>query len=380
MELTAMNSKRTLSATAMIVIAAMVGSGSARAQHIDVLTEQINGQLVTGTGNFDTDTWTLGPRVFHRDFGTSFAINNPGFNSIGAGSIDLPSGSQSLPGSTPLSWDFLPMTIGGVSSNLFYWNGQDTDGVPGLTASDIQFGALPLPSYTLTLFDVNNGAHAADGTNTVVPGGVIDTTASDGFIHRHLFWFLQDNDGNSATKPTDGLYLAAIRMKMPGLSSSLPVLLIFGTPNSSVPAEDDVAFPWAVQQTSLPGDYNGDGIVDAADYTVWRGTFGATAASGLAADGSGNGMVDQADYDVWKMHFGQTAQITFNTAAGAGSLTAASAARVAEPPSLWLVLTSCTIALGCVTYRRTIGRISVSRDSQAVTTRIDLSAVLFCRD
>jgi hypothetical protein len=327
-----MNRKQTLLVTAMIVCAAFVGPGISRAQHLDVLNEQINGQLVTGTGNFDTDTWTLGPRVFHRDFGTSFAINNPGFNSIGAGSPDLPSGSQSLPASRPLSWDFLPMTIGGVSSNLFYWSGQDTDGVPGLTANDIKFGAAPLPSYSLTLFDISNVAHAADGTNTVVPGGVIDTTASDGFIHRHLFWFLQDNDGNSGTTPADGLYLVAIRMKMPGLRNSLPVLLIFGTPNSSVDAEDNVAFPWAEQQTSLPGDYNGDGAVNAADYTVWRDTLGQSAASGLLADGSGNGIVDQADYDVWKMHFGDTAQITFAAVVGAGSI-AGGPVGVAEPAS-----------------------------------------------
>ena len=225
----------------MIVIAAMVGPGIARAQHIDVLNEQINGQLVTGTGNFDTDTWTLGPRVFHRDFGTSFAINNPGFNSIGAGSPDLPSGSQALPAKHA--------TVVGLSADddrrrvkqpvLLEWT-KIRDGVPGLTASDIKFGAPPLPSYTLTLYDISDVGHAADGTNTIVPGGVIDTTASDGFIHRHLYWFLQDNDGNGGTTPADGLYLVAIRMKMPGLSSSLPVFLIFGTPNSSVPAEDDV--------------------------------------------------------------------------------------------------------------------------------------------
>ena len=260
------------------------------------------------------------------------------------------------------------MTIGGVSSNLFYWNGQDSDGVPGSTASDIQFGALPLPSYTLTLFDINNGAHSADGTNTIVPGGVIDTTASDGFIHRHLFWFLQDNDGNSATKPADGLYLVAIRMKMPGLRSSLPVFMIFGTPNSSVDAEDNVAFPWVEQQTSLPGDYNGDGVVNAADYTVWRDTLGQSASSGLWADGSGNGIVDQADYDFWKQHFGQSAQITFNLTAGAASASAVNAVGVPEPSSCWLCLIGCAIALGIATCRRTIGRISVSYYFQGLIT------------
>jgi hypothetical protein len=364
-----MNGKSATLATAIVAASLCVGSGIARAQHLDLLNEQINGQLVTGDGNFDADTWILGGRVFHRDLasGTNgLQGNNPGFNAIGAGSSDMPVGTQPLPPSTPLSWDFLPMTIGGMSSNLFYWNGQDSDGVPGLTQNDIQFGALPLLSYTLTLFDINNGAHAADGTNTVVPGGVIDTTASDGFIHRHLFWFIQDNDGNSATKPADGLYLISIRMKMSGLRSSLPVLMIFGTPNSSVAAEDDVAFPWAEQQTSLPGDYNGDGVVNAADYTIWRDTLGASAVSGLAADGSGNHLVDQPDYDLWKMHFGEKAQITFNSVAGAGSL---SGVGVPEPPSIVLILIG-GFAIAAI-YRGRLSvlvRFSLPSDLQGVTT------------
>ena len=51
----------------------------------------------------------------------------------------MPAGAQALPGNALLSWDFLPMTItngnNSLSQNLFYWNGQDTDGVPGLTPS-----------------------------------------------------------------------------------------------------------------------------------------------------------------------------------------------------------------------------------------------------
>jgi hypothetical protein len=56
----------------------------------------------------------------------------------------------------------------------------------------------------------------------------------------------------------------------------------------------------------IPGDYNDDGSVDAADYTVWRNTFGAIG-SGLAADGNGNGSIDGGDYSVWKTNFGASA-------------------------------------------------------------------------
>ncbi|MEM9913334.1 MAG: dockerin type I repeat-containing protein [Planctomycetota bacterium] len=58
---------------------------------------------------------------------------------------------------------------------------------------------------------------------------------------------------------------------------------------------------------ALPGDYNGDGQVDAADYTVWADHFGSM--TNLAADGNGDGVVDAADYTVWADHFGTTAGI-----------------------------------------------------------------------
>ena len=50
------------------------------------------------------------------------------------------------------------------------------------------------------------------------------------------------------------------------------------------------------------GDYNFDGTVDAADYTVWRNTLGSTTL--VEADGNGNGVVDAADFTVWQSNFG----------------------------------------------------------------------------
>ncbi len=54
----------------------------------------------------------------------------------------------------------------------------------------------------------------------------------------------------------------------------------------------------------LVGDYNADGVVDAADYTVWRDNRGST--TSLAADGDNNGVVDDNDYALWQSRFGAT--------------------------------------------------------------------------
>ena len=57
------------------------------------------------------------------------------------------------------------------------------------------------------------------------------------------------------------------------------------------------------KQTGTAGDFNGDGEIDAADYTVWRNSAGQSGI-GLPADGSGNGTVGPEDYELWKANFG----------------------------------------------------------------------------
>jgi hypothetical protein len=57
------------------------------------------------------------------------------------------------------------------------------------------------------------------------------------------------------------------------------------------------------QPDALLGDYNVDGVVDTADYLVWRKAKGST--TDLHADGNGDGIVDDADYSVWRVNFGE---------------------------------------------------------------------------
>jgi hypothetical protein len=55
-------------------------------------------------------------------------------------------------------------------------------------------------------------------------------------------------------------------------------------------------------------DLNGDGIVDAADYTVWRDSLGAVGLAPFAqGDANGDGSVTVEDYAIWRSSFGQTA-------------------------------------------------------------------------
>lgn len=90
---------------------------------------------------------------------------------------------------------------------------------------------------------------------------------------------------------------------------------------------------WEINLPQLvPGDYNRNGIVDAADYIVWRMTRGST--TDLRANGDNSGAsanrIDQADYTYWRTQFG-------NAGAG-GAVEWIGTATVPEPASLWLLL------------------------------------------
>jgi hypothetical protein len=92
-----------------------------------------------------------------------------------------------------------------------------------------------------------------------------------------------------------------------------------------------VLAPIAALAIDLAGDYNGDGAVDGADYTVYRDMLGRFVPAFSSADGNGNGRVDQGDYAVWKANFGNAL-----SAPSAGSSTASTAAAAAGADRLAL--------------------------------------------
>ncbi|MEN1679627.1 MAG: hypothetical protein AAGJ46_08535 [Planctomycetota bacterium] len=79
----------------------------------------------------------------------------------------------------------------------------------------------------------------------------------------------------------------------------------------TLPQLDD-GLRWMVTQDStmviasvgLAADFNGDGVVDAADFTVWRDSFGST--TDLSADADGDGVIGVGDHAIWRDSFGLT--------------------------------------------------------------------------
>jgi hypothetical protein len=91
---------------------------------------------------------------------------------------------------------------------------------------------------------------------------------------------------------------------------------------------------YRVVAAGVPGDYNENGTVDAADYVVWRNVTG-TAATLPNRNPGQAGNIGPADYDFWRANFGMGAGL------GSGSLSASSA--VPEPASAILLAVSCLL-------------------------------------
>jgi hypothetical protein len=77
------------------------------------------------------------------------------------------------------------------------------------------------------------------------------------------------------------------------------------------------------RDSTIPGDFNTDGTVDAADYVVWRNGLGTT--------------YTQTDYDAWRANFGRTPA---GAAAVANATGAESSGNVPEPASTAMVFVS----------------------------------------
>jgi hypothetical protein len=279
----------------------------------DVMLQTMNGKIVTGLVDDLTGMGTLGTRVYSGQFLTNFLASNPGFFGLRTGDASIPPGAAGFRSNHDINFDLLPMTIGSVWSNLYFWDGSDANGGT-FDVSDVQF-VIPA-GISWNVLDDNSNWFSVNGTDQLVTGGVIDRTSADvwpdgidsGAIHNHMALQLSDNDGNSGTSPAQGIYMIAWQARSSGYETSDPFFFVFRTSNITN-AVRDLAVAWAranldelTSPPVLPGDYNVDGSVDAADYVVWRATIGQTG-PGLPADGNRDLSVDGSDYDIWKANF-----------------------------------------------------------------------------
>lgn len=138
----------------------------------------------------------------------------------------------------------------------------------------------------------------------------------------------------AAGAPADYHLLAPAAAINKGTNQFAPLKDLDGLPRPVGALFDIGAYEW--RPATLTGDYNGDSTVNAADYIVWRNTFGTTVTPYSGADGDGSGTIGDADYALWRANFGAT------SASAAGAFVAA----VPEPTSLALVWVAAILFVG----------------------------------
>ena len=185
------------------------------------------------------------------------------------------------PGSIPVSLVGLSLTSESGSLDPSDWlsitDTYDADsGTPTVDADD---SWLHLSSETDEL------AEATLGTTVLVPGQVVDLGAA----------FALDGQEDIVAEYAD-----------PVTRKSREVLVRY---INSSPAG------------LLPGDFNADGSVDSADYTLWRDNQGQ--AVSLPNEVVSLGQVTSEDYDTWAEHFGSTAAATTSAVPEPAALSAA---------------------------------------------------------
>ncbi len=126
--------------------------------------------------------------------------------------------------------------------------------------------------------------------------------------------------------------------------------LQFAASDSSLSLDQVVIDTFAsVAEVELPGDYDGNHIVDAADYAKWRLQYG-TVGPDADADGNGDGRVDAADYTVWRDNFGAFAGLQNGGSQFGGDMA------VPEPASGQMVLCLAGALVFCLGTDRYFGR------------------------
>jgi fibronectin-binding autotransporter adhesin len=177
---------------------------------------------------------------------------------------------------------------------------------PGTSPGVLTLGSVAFdPNATLAIELAGSGSAGVDydqllvSNNVAINGGTLDISLLNDFVPTLGETFEIVNADSLS-----GMFDSIVGQE---ISSSLQFDVLYSA----------TSIVLQVVNAGLPGDYNGDLTVNAADYTVWRNGLGS--------------VYTPADYDVWRAHFGQTA---------AGGTSVSSNAAVPEPPAASGLLTA----------------------------------------
>ncbi|CAN0354792.1 unnamed protein product, partial [Ectocarpus sp. 4 AP-2014] len=205
---------------------------------------------------------------------------------------------------------------------------------PGASAGELSVGAVELQGGALLEIEIGGVAAGTDHDLLTVDGALA--------LGGDLVVSLLDSGGEVFTPYASDVFSVVSAGSLVGAFSNVAdggrIETLGGEGSFAVSYSEtsDLVVLSDFLTSGLIGDFNSDGVVDAADYTVWRDTEGETGMTPYSgADADGDGQVTETDHAAWKANFGATAP--------------AEPAAVPEPTTLLLVaaaLAACSPARG----------------------------------
>ena len=272
----------------------------------------------------DVNGASLGENLFATDFTTPFPVNGTVAND-GVNMSYLVQNSGSL---SALEYPTALLAGAEIGPNQTY-DVQEGEDVYG----DGDGGNSPLTGRLNRLIDEDHG-QADVALNGKTAGDLVTPTNTPQFLGvenqvRYLGVKMELND-------TGAINYGWIGIKITNEADATGQVVGYG-----YQTDPDVAILAGDLAPGVPGDYNGNGKVDAADYVLWRD------GAPLQNEGETTGSTTPEDYTFWRSHFGNTS----GAGAGIGSSSA-----VPEPTSLLLGLITAACLLGNFVFRRVRGR------------------------
>lgn len=258
--------------------------------------ESPNGVLIQNSWSFDNGFNIFGSPNFQGD-GTGYKLGKPGGPHILVNNLAVDNASNGVDINENGSAVQVYNTTS-FSNNRNWQFDADTDPPTHTLKNNISFAGTSSDNFVsaVTSFNTWNGAafavSAADFVSTSRMVGPTDLLKqprqSDGSLP-DLGGFLKLASGSNL------------------INSGTPISFTFAGVTYNLPyngtAPDLGAFETAAPLPALPGDYNGNNIVDIADYIVWRNNMNSSV---VLPNDMTSGHVDDDDFVVWREHFGQS--------------------------------------------------------------------------
>jgi hypothetical protein len=310
-----------------VLSAILSATGIVRGHGTPIVVNVVEGRLDVSGGTADTAGFA--PMIFvestsagdpsedfpSEPFGPVLFWNLPGFHLNG---LELSSG---------LYLEVLPRPVLGsepvVEQLLWHWDPVSEAVVE--TPADAVLHIINSEAESLTLLPGDSAAPP--------PFFVAEPLSTELGAHKHLLGYALDNDPPAV----EGAYGFFARLSSDLYATSDPFLVVL---NNMVSYSDMVEAALAINAAAVDpnlgedlfGDYNGDNIVDAADYTVWRDAVASGATTLLHRNSDKDGPVDEDDYAYWRDRFGQSLE------APGSSMVGSSAPRATVPEAGSLLL------------------------------------------